>query len=617
LLITLTLFLVSVGYIILPTPDIRKPALPLFEPFYPTISTPLVIEFDRPISNQILPIITPEVAGTWSSASVRYGPLVRDTLVFTPTDYLAADTEYVVEISRILPIGWVMLDQAEELLFVFKTPRLPQVVSTNPEEHDTAVNPSSLIRFTLDSEPFDNALYTYTSTPSFSARIEVNYEEKLVELIPEDILGQGTDYQVQLFQTPRTRDNSNVDQLLHKIQLSNLQFTTAVPVGITSVKPQGIAVYPDNQLTIRFDEPMDQQATQRALSIEPPIEGELFWEDLLTMTFHPNNRWALDTEYVIQLTEDARSAHGGLQTAALEHRFKTIGEPLVVSSSLNDNWYVPVDEPFSIDFNQPLKPQAFGELIQLSKQIPLSIEHQNERLTIKPGYALDPGTDYELEVMAGIEGLYDTVSSLPTTIGFRTEPVELVLEVPLFSQNYSFTCFSVATQMVLAYYDITGLNELAISQAIGYENQARNFRTNTWGDPNKGIVGTHDGSGSGGYGSHWDPVAAYISQFRDVEVRRQWNIADMLSEVSLGYPIMVWWVNGVWPAKDVSWNTPDGNRVYTVNGMHVEVVRGWQGDINNPDLIFTNDPWRGRRSYTPDQFSNLWKWFDNTAVIVR
>ena len=80
---------------------------------------------------------------------------------------------------------------------------------------------------------------------------------------------------------------------------------------------------------------------------------------------------------------------------------------------------------------------------------------------------------------------------------------------------------------------------------------------------------------------------------------------------------MVWWVNGVWPAKDVSWNLPSGEKVYTVNGMHVEVVKGWIGSQNNPAYILTNDPWRGERRYTPQAFYDLWRWFGNTAVIVR
>lgn len=170
--------------------------------------------------------------------------------------------------------------------------------------------------------------------------------------------------------------------------------------------------------------------------------------------------------------------------------------------------------------------------------------------------------------------------------------------------------------MALGYKGVTGIGEVGFMEEIGYQNVNRNFTTNTWGNPNEGVVGTYDGSGPGGYGAHWDPVANAMSKYRKTEVKRHWNIPDMLDVVRQGNPVMVWWVNGVWPAKDISWNLPNGERVYTVNGMHVEVVKGWVGDVQDPEAILTNDPWRGNRRYTQSQFLNLWKWFDNTAVVV-
>ena len=203
----------------------------------------------------------------------------------------------------------------------------------------------------------------------------------------------------------------------------------------------------------------------------------------------------------------------------------------------------------------------------------------------------------------------------PTIPNATPTPKTFILNVPQYKQHHTFTCYSVAAKMALGYRGVM-IDELGFLDEIGYDKTERNFVSNTWGDPNKGVVGTYNGSGPGGYGVHWDPVANAIKKYRNVEVVRSWNIPDMLKKVEEGNPVMVWWVNGVWPAKDVSWNLPDGGKVYTVNGTHVEVVVGWTGDRNNPTNVITNDPWRGRRSYTPAQFNNLWKWFSNTGVIV-
>jgi uncharacterized protein YvpB len=195
------------------------------------------------------------------------------------------------------------------------------------------------------------------------------------------------------------------------------------------------------------------------------------------------------------------------------------------------------------------------------------------------------------------------------------QPTTFILSVPQYKQTKTFTCFSVASKMALGFRGVN-IDEVGFVDEIGKDTTERNFVTNMWGNPNKGVVGTLDGSGPGGYGVHWDPVAQAMSKYRKVEVKRNWNIPEMLNEIERGNPVMIWWINGVWPAKDVSWNTKDSGKVYTVNGMHVEVVVGWTGDKENPQYIWTNDPWRGRRSYTPEQFTTLWKWFENTGIVV-
>jgi uncharacterized protein YvpB len=196
-----------------------------------------------------------------------------------------------------------------------------------------------------------------------------------------------------------------------------------------------------------------------------------------------------------------------------------------------------------------------------------------------------------------------------------TKPQQFTLNVPLYKQHYTFTCFSVAAKMALGYRGII-IDEIGFLQEIGFDQTPRNFVTNTWGNPNEKVVGTYNGSGDGGYGVHWEPVANTMSKYRKTKVIHHGTIPDLLNNVAEGNPVMVWWVNGVWPAKDVSWNLPVGGKVYTVNGMHVEVVVGWTGSRDNPQYILTNDPWRGRRHYTPAQFLKLWKWFDNTGVVV-
>jgi uncharacterized protein YvpB len=65
------------------------------------------------------------------------------------------------------------------------------------------------------------------------------------------------------------------------------------------------------------------------------------------------------------------------------------------------------------------------------------------------------------------------------------------------------------------------------------------------------------------------------------------------------------------------WTTSDGKTIKGLNGMHSEVVVGFEGSAKNPTHIYTNDPWRGKnRKYTIETFKRLWGNFDNTAIVV-
>ncbi|MBI4136580.1 C39 family peptidase [Candidatus Roizmanbacteria bacterium] len=336
-----------------------------------------------------------------------------------------------------------------------------------------------------------------------------------------------------------------------------------------------------------------------------------------------------------------------LPTPVLTYPNLPLFDPLDISPS----------SPLSVRFDRPINPSVSYEINppvegtwRLTHSFPGLIP--SNTLAFTPSSPLMPGTEYSVVIDnfapltpdERILFIFKTSGEAPETesppeesppalislktsedlpeenaeeTGLHSPNTEVKLTVPLIHQQNTFGCYSAAARMALAYYDITGIGEVEFVDMVGKDTTERNFATNTWGNPNQAVVGTIDGSGPGGYGVHWDPVARVLNQHRPTEVKRNITVPQMLAEVSQGYPVLVWWVNGVWPAKDVSWNLPDGSKVYTVNGMHVEVVTGWKGPIDNPTTIYTNDPWRGYRAYTPGQFEQLWKWFDNTAVVVR
>jgi len=303
--------------------------------------------------------------------------------------------------------------------------------------------------------------------------------------------------------------------------------------------------------------------------------------------------------------------------------------PLSVAPA-NESKNVSVTSDIQLRFNQPMEMSSAEKAFLLKKSsdasnVSLSGKfswvsnndgHSADTLIFTPQIKLDYDTNYQIVMNSGIKSINGIFSNQTYIFSFKTVPKIFTLDIPLRKQKHTFTCFASASEMVLAYYGIE-MTEEEIWNQIAKDPTKRSYVRNIWGDPNKGIVGQMDGSVGSGYGAHWDPVAKMLARYRPVEVKRNWNLKELLDEVKAGNPVMVWWVNGVWPAKYLYWNNADGEKVRAVNGLHVEIVKGWIGDQSNPDYILTSDPWRGERKYNQETFYNLWKWFDETAVVVR
>ena len=47
-----------------------------------------------------------------------------------------------------------------------------------------------------------------------------------------------------------------------------------------------------------------------------------------------------------------------------------------------------------------------------------------------------------------------------------------------------------------------------------------------------------------------------------------------------------------------------------------KIVRGFVGDSSNPTSLLTNDPWRGRLTYSRALFTSTWSYLGYTAIVV-
>lgn len=611
---------ITLAYLLIPTPTVIFPQLPLFDPLSLSPDTPLIIRFDRPISQVLTSTITPSLEGNWQYKSSYYPPPLKDTLIFTPHVSMLPQTEYAFSLSPILPVTWILKSQADTTLFVIKSPQVPTIVTSQPPNQSQDIALDSHINFGLAHPNPDSVNWSFESTPTFNGQISLSDQKDTLTIIPELALLPNTTHQISLYAQPlqtRFSDNS-VIITQHKQNMGEYEFKTTSLASIKSISPQGSNVLPQESITIKFINNMDRIMTQNAFALKPATPGMFRWQDNTTLQFVPDQPWSIDTTYQVHIGTTAKTLAGGPLDNPLNHQFHTVGELGIINTTpVNGTNTHSARDPVSITFNQPVDAQSIEQKWTITPQLPGKFTWQENTLSFTPNSPFTANNSYQIAIAPGVKVTYGKPNTQTLTTSFSIVPDTFEIEVPLVKQQHTFTCYSAASLMVLQYRNINQFTELNFLDQIGFDTTTRNFSANSWGNPNSGIVGTYDGSGSGGYGVHWQPVANAISKYRPVEVKQNWNIPELLGEVVSGNPVMVWWVNGVWPAKDVSWNLPSGEKVYTVNGMHVEVVRGFLGHKDNPTYILTNDPWRGKRQYTPEQFANLWKWFNNTAIVVK
>lgn len=590
------------AYIFIPTPDVISPSLPIFEPIPLTPQSPLEIRFNRPVPKIIEASIYPPVQGAWTYQQQAFGKLLTDTLIFTPEEPLLFDHEYTISLDQILPLTWLDLREAGSTLFVFSTPTAPQIAESAKELlNGMSINQPIEIELT-DGQHF-GVEWRVTSRPGHD--ILLSQDKNIIRLAPATAWNYASPYTLTL-ERKLTGESTFTPQ--HR-----LSFTTLKSPGLESIFPNTRSLGLHEPLVLSFTQPIQANALDYSLSPEHPLAVRQI--DPQTLSITPSTRWPESEKLLLTLNPSTQFNSGDTLPEKITQPLTISGEPSwLTTDPQTESQGIPVATAITLTFDQLMDEAKVIEALVTDPQIRYNAVWQDNSLILSPVSRLEYLKTYSITLPPGDYALDGLPLNNPLELTFTTQPGSFRLAVPLHKQSYSFTCYSAAAQMALGYRGVS-IDERGFLDEIGFVDTPRSFATNSWGNPNKGIVGTYDGSGAGGYGAHWDPVAKAIQAYRPTEVKRQWNVSELLQTVADGNPVMVWWVNGVWPAKDVSWNSPDG-KVYTVNGMHVEVVVGYEGLITNPTAIYTNDPWRGRRTYTQKGFENLWRWFNNTAVIV-
>lgn len=198
--------------------------------------------------------------------------------------------------------------------------------------------------------------------------------------------------------------------------------------------------------------------------------------------------------------------------------------------------------------------------------------------------------------------------------GSVSEHPKLSVELPLkfHRQEHSLSCEAATLKMVLNFHGID-VSESEIIKKMPFDTTLRSG--NIWGDPHLGFVGNIDGKMMvDGYGVYWEALAVTGSNWTKVKVLKNGLVSDLVENISQGRPVIVWGYLG--RGKPVSWQTPEGKKIYGVNGEHTRVVYGYKGPADEPDGFMVMDPTYGPAYWAREKFMRNWDAFGRAGIVV-
>lgn len=315
--------------------------------------------------------------------------------------------------------------------------------------------------------------------------------------------------------------------------------------------------------------------------------------------------------------------------------YSIASSPSVVSVNTSSQTQgVDLDSPLIIKFDKPIKrqqlqyaitPEVYGEW---SFEDPLIGDHLFKTVVFVPAVNFQSSTKYQVSI-ENIVSLIGIDAPSSYSFGFKTREISLEdnlfidrvqpkitsLDIAVDWQDYSLSCEAASLKMALANKGVY-VSEENIMEKIGYDLTSR--KGNIWGNPNEAFVGNINGKMCNtGYGVHWDPVARAANSWREAEAFSGWSLDNLMNEIQLGNPVVVW---GVLPVKllhDCIWYTSGGQYIKTFRETHVRLVTGFIGEADNPSKIILTDPLSGKLYWSVSYFLTNWKSSGYSGVVIR
>ncbi len=180
----------------------------------------------------------------------------------------------------------------------------------------------------------------------------------------------------------------------------------------------------NSTITITFDEPMQQAATEAAFSISPHIEGSFLWIGN-TLIFTPD-ALSIATVYTVTIGTGALDLAGNTLESPYQFNFITKLDPYppVIEEWSPTGIDVPVDTLITIRFNEAMNESSLHIAFEISPYVPGSFSFENYTLIFKPSGNLAKKTLYNVTIKSSARDLAGNYLGFDLSWKFTTEESE-------------------------------------------------------------------------------------------------------------------------------------------------------------------------------------------------
>jgi uncharacterized protein YfaS (alpha-2-macroglobulin family) len=195
----------------------------------------------------------------------------------------------------------------------------------------------------------------------------------------------------------------------------------------------------DTDITLRFDQPMDQSSVEEAFSIEPAANGDFVWPEQNTMVFTPETELDRGQRYLVRLNETAAGANGQTLEFPVEINLQTVGNFNVVQTVPEDGTRnVETDAAITVVFDKPVVPLvSSGEQADLPQPLAIEppVEGRGEWVSTSiyrfiPDPPLAGATNYRVSVDTNLISVTGGTLEAPVSWQFTTMNPTVVQTIP-------------------------------------------------------------------------------------------------------------------------------------------------------------------------------------------